>query len=52
MFSESIFGTLFITSIILSPATLASEKYFTFDKPAPNALSHKEKYLVNKTIKT
>jgi len=33
--SESIFGTLFITSIMCSPAVLAFEKYFTFDKLAP-----------------
>uniref|UniRef100_A0A2P2JA82 Uncharacterized protein n=1 Tax=Rhizophora mucronata TaxID=61149 RepID=A0A2P2JA82_RHIMU len=38
MFSRSILGTLFITSIIRSPAEPASEKYFMLDKLEPSAL--------------
>lgn len=37
---ESILGTLSITLFILSPAEHASEKYFMFNKLAPNPLFH------------
>jgi len=36
----SILGTLSITPLILSPAEHASEKYFMFNKLAPNPLFH------------
>ncbi|KAJ0469498.1 hypothetical protein HanIR_Chr14g0708551 [Helianthus annuus] len=39
MLSESISGTLMMTSLIRSLAAIASEKYFKLDKPEPNDLS-------------
>nr|CAB3446859.1 unnamed protein product [Digitaria exilis] len=42
--AESILGTRRITSWILSAAEIASEKYFTFDSPAPNALCSKKSH--------
>ncbi|KAF5769865.1 hypothetical protein HanXRQr2_Chr14g0653141 [Helianthus annuus] len=38
MLSESISGTLMMTSLIRSLAAIASEKYFKLDKPEPNDL--------------